>query len=122
MEECDGDSTVSFDYDLEPFVSLNRERARKNIQAFYLGTGLDVVTFQGEILTVVVFKEKVFNQIFKEVLGENKEGRIITDKNRWGRPFTEEQLKSYEAKNILASGETILRLAWKNRAFFKSLF
>jgi hypothetical protein len=133
MEEYDGDSTVPFSYSEEPFLSLEREKAANNIKVFYLGTGLDVITFQGEILTVAVFKEQTFNKIFSGhgktgartaggILKENREGKIITDNARWGRPFTQEEYDSYQVQNVLATGEAILNIAWRNKEVFKSCF
>lgn len=122
IEEFDGNSTVPFNYDVEPIVSLQTERNKNNIRPFYLGTGLDPITFQGEILTAVVFKEETFNKIFPKVLTENREGKIITDKQRWGRQFTREEYESYRGQNIIAAGEAILNIAWRNRQFFKKCF
>lgn len=122
MDEYDGSSTVPFNYNTEPFISLEGERAANNIKAFYLGTGLDVITFQGEILTAVVFKGETFNKIFPKILTENREGKIITDRDRWGRQFTQEEYNSYRDENVLATGEAILNIAWRNRQFFKACF
>ncbi len=122
LNEYDGNSTVPFDYSEEPFLSLENERANSNIKAFYLGTGLDPISFQGEILTAVVFKEKVFNKIFPNIINKNCEGKIITDKHRWGKQFTEKEFKSYRDANILATGEAILNTAWRNKHFFKKCF
>ncbi|MBE9572281.1 MAG: hypothetical protein IMF11_16765 [Proteobacteria bacterium] len=122
MDEYDGSGTVPFNYNVEPFNLLEGERAANNIKAFYLGIGLDVITFQGEILTAVVFKEDTFKKVFPKVLDENREGKIITDKDRWGREFTQEEYDSYQDANVLATGEAILNIAWKNRQFFKACF
>jgi hypothetical protein len=122
LAEYDGNSAVPFDYDAEPFMSLENEKAANNIRAFYLGTGLDAITFQGEIMTVIVFKEEVFNRIFGEPREMNREGKIITDRHRWGEPFTKEKVDAYQGKNILATGDAILKIAWKNKDFFMSVF
>ena len=122
MDEYDGNSTVPFNYHTEPFISMENERAKKNIRSFYLGTGLDPITFQGEILTAVVFKEGTFNNIFPNVVTKNFEGEIIADRDRWGRQFTQEEYNSYREANILAAGEAILNIAWRNRQFFKDCF
>jgi len=122
MKEFDGNSAVPFNYDIEPIISLQTERDKNNIRPFYLGTGLDPITFQGEILTAVVFKEETFNKIFPNVLTENHEGMIITDKSRWGRQFTQKEYESYRENNTIAAGETILNIAWSNIQFFKECF
>ncbi|NQT03586.1 MAG: hypothetical protein HQ580_16275 [Planctomycetes bacterium] len=122
MEEYDGNNAVPFNYQVEPFISIEDERRKNNIRPFYLGTGLDPITFQGEILTAVVFKEETFNKIFPKVLTKNLEGIIITDKDKWGRQFTQEEYDSYREANTLAAGEAVLNIAWKNRQFFKECF
>ncbi len=62
MEEYDGTSTVPFNYNEEPFASMETERDEGNIKPLYLGTGLDTISFQGEILTAIVFKEETFKK------------------------------------------------------------
>ncbi|MDD5327245.1 MAG: hypothetical protein PHY02_05465 [Phycisphaerae bacterium] len=122
MDEYDGNSAVPINYGIEPFVSLENERTNGNIRPFYLGFGLEPASLQGEILTVVVFKEETFNKIFPNVLTENREGEIITDKDRWGRQFTEEEYNSYREANILPTTAAILDIAWNQRKFFQKIF
>lgn len=122
IKEYDGNETVPFNYNVEPIVSLQDEIAKNNIRPFYLGTGLDPITFQGEILTAVVFKEETFNNIFPNIVTENFEGKIITDRDRWGRQFTQEEYASYRGANTFAAGEAILNIVWRNRQFFKECF
>lgn len=124
LEEYDGSQTVTFDYEAEPFRSINAELDKGNIRGFYLGTGLDPLTFQAEILTAVVFKEETFNHLFGPVRTENSEGKIITDASRWGKPFTKSEYESYKSgeANTLPAGEAALTLAWRNRDVFQSCF
>ncbi len=122
MTEHDGSGAVPFDYKKEPFPSLEKERMGGNIKAYYLGTGLDPITYQGEILTVVVFKHAAFKKIFPCIKTKNTEGSIITDEGLWGRPFSEVEVESYQRKNIMATGDALLKLSWKHREFFNSCF
>ena len=122
MDEYDGNNTIPFDYSSQPFLALEEEKAKKNIQPFYLGTGLDPATMQAEIMTVAVFREETFNRIFPAIKTENAEGSIITARNRWGLPFTREQLNSYTEENTLSSGQSILNLAWAHRKMFENCF
>jgi len=119
MEEYDGDSGAPFNYSQEPFISLEREKAAGNIKPFYLGIGLDPVTFQAEILTCVVYEEDTFTRIFYPIITRNNEGTIITEKDRWGRDMTEDEVAAYYSSNTLAAGEAILRLVTKNRRLFE---
>jgi hypothetical protein len=122
MEEWDGNSSVPFSYEEEPFATLMKEVAANTIKPYYLGIALDPITLQAEILTAVVFKESVFNSVFPKIITTNTEGKIITDRNRWGRPFTEQEYKNYEAINTLPAGYGALALGWKHRKFFQNCF
>ena len=117
MEEHDGDSVRAFDYKREPFNALAQARVDGHLKVFYFGVGLDPISLQAEILTVAVFRESIFNSIFGKVRSENAEGKIVTDAERWGRPFTAKEVNSYmgDAANTLASGQALLNLSWKHR-------
>jgi hypothetical protein len=122
MDEYDGNSTVPFDYSMPPFDMLDAEKACGNIKAYYLGTGLDPITLQAEIMTVVVFKEEVFQEIFPKIVEKNSEGRIITERNRWGKIFSRAEIDSYTDNNTLASAQSLLNLAWLHRETFENCF
>lgn len=114
-KEYDGNSTVPFSYLEEPYATLEKEALKNNILLFYVGTTIDPLAFQADILTISVFKEETFNKIFPEIKTENSEGKIITEKNRWGMEFTEKEYQSYEDTNILPSARSLLTFAWNNR-------
>ena len=113
--EFDGNSGKHYDYEREPLKTLNREKQKDNIKLYFLGFGLDPLTLQGEILTTCVFKNNTFNKIFSDIHDKNKEGDIISDYHRWGRPFNKENIELYLNEQTLAAGETILKLAWKHK-------
>lgn len=122
MPEHDGNSMVQFNYETEPFISLERERQHGNIKVFYLGTALDTITFQAEIMTVAVFKKESFDRIFVKIIYENKEGQIINDANEWGREFTITERDQYINANTLPSAQAILNIAWDNQQIFRNCF
>jgi len=104
-EEHDGTSGIPFNYNQEPYLSLEMERKLGNIKIYYLGIGLDVLTFKGEILTCIVYKEDTFNRIYGLTPRDrNKEGIIITDKDRWGRELSTDEIEGYFKTNTLAAG------------------
>jgi hypothetical protein len=122
VTDYDGGSNVPFNYGSAPHSGLNREREAGNIRVFYFGTGLDPVSLQGEILTVAVFKERTFLDLFPKVLQSNREGKINTAGDRWGHPFTEEECETYTHLNSHASGRLLLTLALRNREMFLDVF
>lgn len=121
-EDYDGRSNVPFNYDLQPYAELERERRSGNIRMFYFGTGLDPISLQGEILTVAVIKEETFRRIFPVIRTANREGKINTDGERWGHPFTDAECSSYMSSNTLASAKLLLTLALRNRSLFYDCF
>ncbi|MFB6317303.1 hypothetical protein [Saccharicrinis sp. FJH54] len=118
-EEYNGESGVPFNYNQEPFISMINAKSEGKFKLYYLGTGFDALSLQGEILTCAVFDEDTFHKIFPNVITKNKEGEIMTDRNRWGRPFDKE-VESYLKTNTLAACETILKLVKRNLSFFVS--
>lgn len=121
-EEYDGNSGVPFNYQKEPYLTLEKERLSGNIKLFYFGVGYDPLSLQAEILTCVVYKEEVFNKIYGLPPKErNSEGVIITDESEWGREFTDKEIESYYSSNTLAAGESILRIAQKHVQYFRDL-
>lgn len=121
-EDYDGRSNVPFNYDLSPYAELERERNSGNVRLFYCGTGLDPISLQGEILTVAVIREENFRNIFPVIRTANREGKINTDGNRWGHPFTEAECGSYMSSNTLASAKLLLTIALRNRSLFLDCF
>jgi hypothetical protein len=117
-DEYNGESGVPFNYNQEPFISIMNAKNEGRMKLFYLGTGFDAVSLQGEIMTCAVFDEETFFNIFPNIITENKEGIIITDKDRWGRP-SEDDLDSYFDSNTLATGETILKIVKEKLHFFR---
>ncbi|TVR56724.1 MAG: hypothetical protein EA420_19955 [Candidatus Competibacteraceae bacterium] len=120
--DYDGHSNVPFNYDLAPYRELENERKSGNIRLFYFGTGIDPISLQGEILTVAVFREDTFQRIFPVIRTANREGKINTDGNRWGHPFTDAECRRYISSNTLATAKLLLTLALRNTSLFYECF
>lgn len=119
QDDYDGHSNELFNYHLSPYRELCRGRQAGNIRLYYFGTGLDPLTLQGEILTVAVFRERIFNRIFPNVLARNSEGKFNNSGGKWGTPFNESECKRYLATNTLASGQLLIKLALLNYKVFR---
>ena len=120
MDEYDGNNTVPFDYKSQPYSILDAGKMANKIRPYYLGFGIDPITLQGQILTAVVFGEEIFNSIFMTPRLENREGKIFTESDRWGRPFTLNECNAYRNSNILPAGEATLNIAWEHRDLLTS--
>jgi transcriptional regulator with XRE-family HTH domain len=119
--EHDGNASALIDYDRqEPFRSLTQARREGKLRVFLLGVGLDPLTLWGEILTVAVFDDDAFDEIFGRMVGQNNEGTVVSVANpsRPARyvPFTEERVDQLvEAEPLAPAAAGCLELAWRDR-------
>lgn len=119
-EEFEGNDGISFDYDSEPYIVLEKAKSEGNLKVFYLGIGLDPLSFHAEILTCVVYKENTFISIFgKEPKKENDESILINQKDRWGIDVSEIQMYKND-KNTLSASIAIFDLVLKNMELLKN--
>jgi hypothetical protein len=119
--EHDGNASALIDYDgQEPFRSLNQARREGKLRVFFLGVGLDPLTLWGEILTVAVFDDDAFDEIFGMMVGQNHEGTVVSvanpSKPARNVPFTEERVDQLvEAEPLAPAAAGCLELAWRDR-------
>jgi hypothetical protein len=120
--DCDGNAPAPIDYErTEPFRGLNQARREGKIQALCFGIGLDPLTLVGEILTVVVIDDDVFDTVFANLIRTNAEGSIVLDSAtrtgfRLGIRFTEDNVnRLLEAEPIAPAAAGCLELAWQHR-------
>lgn len=120
MPEADGSSSEPIDYrHTEPFRSLNEARVSGALRAYTFGIGLDPLTLAGEILTVVVIDEDIYDRVFADLVSANSEGMIVASSPTLadGIPFTERNVRRLLDEEPLApAAAACLDLAWKHRA------
>ncbi len=123
LEEFKGEEGKIFDYSkTSPFSDYLREVEQGNIKNFFLGFGLDPLSLQAEVVSVSIFKEDTFNELFGSTpFTNNDEGVIITEADRWGIPFTQEEVDQRLEEGMLAAGDSALRLTFKHLDFFKNI-
>ncbi|MEU5957957.1 hypothetical protein [Streptomyces sp. NPDC047525] len=107
-----------------PYSELDTMRRNHDLEIWFLGIGLDPVTWKPEILTVVVFEETAFNRVFGPMLSENSQGpfvRMRDDNSGYaGLLFTRDIVKEYEhSSHTLPAGRACLSLAWRWRKVLK---
>ena len=87
---------------------------------YWLGLGIDPLTFVADMLTVAVFEAKVFDEIFGRLVTANAEGHRVEFEDGTGRaaglPLRADQvdrLARHEPMQV--AGAALLRLAWAHR-------
>lgn len=95
------------DYDTWPFAAELTAAAR----VFYLGMGVDPLTFATDMLTVAVFEASRFDALFGDLVSHNDEGRVLE-----GLPFTASNVERFvHHEPTQAAGAALLSLAWQHR-------
>jgi transcriptional regulator with XRE-family HTH domain len=122
--EHDGNASAPIDYETqEPFRSLNQARREGKVRVYCLGVGLDPLTLWGEILTVAVFDDDAFDQVFGDLVAANNEGTVVAvgGPGVRGIPFTQERVDQLLGREPFAPAAAVcLALAWRHRAMILS--
>lgn len=118
--EHDGSRRVNIDYAAWPlYRDLETAQSDGTVTPYLLGIGLDALTLAATILTVVVFDDSVFDQLFGEMVQYNAEGKIMAvgqGTAAEGIPFTEQSVQRLLTSEPMASpGAACLALAWQHR-------
>jgi hypothetical protein len=101
----------------EVMSALNDARASGGVSVWYLGVGLDPLTWKPEILTAAVWEPDVFDSVFRDMVAENDEGRFIfrDPETKAMIPFTEGNVDTSFRGTFLPAGTACLALAWRHR-------
>jgi hypothetical protein len=103
------------DYDGWPFAQrMTAARDAGEISAWCLGLGVDPLSYAADLLTVVVFDDEVFGELFSasSAGGHNDEGLILA-----ARPFDSDTVsRAVRTEPMQAAGAAVLALAWAQRA------
>jgi transcriptional regulator with XRE-family HTH domain len=119
--ERDGSSGEPLDYENWPlYRTLRRAREQDQVSVHCLGVGLDTLTLTATILTVAVFDDDVFDDVFGGAVLVNAEGVLITAAKASsvsdGIPFTSDAVHRLLRDEPMASpGACILHRAWHFR-------
>ncbi|MFD4531469.1 XRE family transcriptional regulator [Kitasatospora sp. NPDC058397] len=116
-----GSDRAPIDYAAWPLdKSLTAARADGRLRVFWLGLGMDPLTFVTDMLTVAVFDADLFDETFRRIVSANDEGHRVGLEDATGRsagiPFTAEQVDRLTATEPMQpAGAALLRLAWRHR-------
>jgi transcriptional regulator with XRE-family HTH domain len=117
----DGTAGTPIDYRAEePFRSMDAARRSGRVRVWCLGVGLDPLTLWGEILTVAVFDDEVFDELFSGLVVANDEGVVVTmatpGRPAHGVPFVEERVAQLLGSEPMApAAAACVALAWRDR-------
>ena len=106
------------DYERWPFYrELAAARAAGTLRVSCLGLGVDPLTLATDILTVAVFEAAVFDRVFRGLVGENAEGRVVIQDGSAAIPFTRANVTRYArgGEPVQTAGQALLGLAWQHR-------
>jgi hypothetical protein len=106
------------DYGQWPFHrELAAAREAGTLRVSCLGLGVDPLTLATDILTVAVFEASVFDRMFRGLVTENAEGRVVTQDGSAAIPFTQATVDRFTggAEPLQTAGAALLRLAWQHR-------
>jgi hypothetical protein len=106
------------DYGRWPFHrELAAAREAGTLRVSCLGLGVDPLTLATDILTVAVFEADVFDRVFRGLVTENAEGRVVTQDGSAAIPFTQASVDRFTSggEPVQTAGEALLRLAWQHR-------
>ncbi|MEV7597143.1 hypothetical protein AB0O91_07090 [Kitasatospora sp. NPDC089797] len=116
-----GSELAPIDYAIWPLNrSLSAAREDGRLRIFWLGLGMDPLTFVTDMLTVAVFDADLFDETFQRIVSTNDEGRRVGQEDATGRsagiPFTAEQVDRLTGvEPMQPAGAALLRLAWQHR-------
>jgi hypothetical protein len=98
--------------------ALNDARGDGGVSVWFLGVGMDPLMWKPEILTVAIFEPEVFDTIFRDMVTENDEGRLIfrDAETKQMTPFTESNTNDRIRDRLLPAGAGCLALAWQHRS------
>lgn len=108
------------DYGRWPFHrELAAARDAGTLRVTCLGLGVDPLTLATDILTVAVFEAAVFDRLFRGLVGENAEGRVVTQDGSASILFTQANVARFTGggEPVQTAGQALLRLAWQHREF-----
>ncbi|MEY9843058.1 hypothetical protein ABH940_000106 [Streptacidiphilus sp. BW17] len=117
-----GSGTAPIDYDAWDFYrGLGHAREEGRLRVFWLGLGMDPLTYVTDMLTVAVFDADLFDQTFRRLVTTNDEGHRVELEDGTGRasgiPFRADHvMRLTHDEPMQPAGAALLHLAWKHRA------
>lgn len=102
------------------YAALEDARGSGAITTWFLGIGLDPLTWKPEVLLACIFQEEAFDDIFASMVHRNPQGPLLHSRigapSVSGLPFSREAVSKYaDDPGTLPAGRACLALAWQSR-------
>jgi hypothetical protein len=102
------------------YTALEDARRSGSVVPWFLGIGLDPLTWKPEILVACIFLEDVFDAIFTSMVHSNPQGPLLHSRTGApsvsGLPFSRETVSTFaNDPGTLPAGRACLALAWQSR-------
>ncbi|WP_432575068.1 helix-turn-helix domain-containing protein [Kineococcus sp. SYSU DK005] len=115
-----GGEETPVDYEHWPFLrTLQQARTGGRLQVHFLGIGVDPLTLAASIMTVAVFDDDLFDQVFADAVAVNAEGVLTaaagTCRVSDGFPFTEQAIAHLLHGGMTPPSAATLHRAWTLR-------
>ena len=114
-----GSDRAPIDYARWPFfAALTAARRAGTLRGYWLGVGVDPLTLDVDLLTVLVFDAPFFDAEFGGLVEANDEGYLLRghDPADVGLEFTAESVQRFTAAEAMQpAGAAVLALAWQHR-------
>lgn len=116
-----GSDQLPIDYDAWPLnKTLTAAREAGTLRLFWLGLGMDPLTYVTDMLTVAAFDAELFDETFQQMTTSNAEGHRVGTEDGTGRsmgiPFTAAQVdRLTSSEPMQPAGAALLSLAWHHR-------
>ncbi len=99
---------------------MQRAREAGHLRAYVLGVVLHALSLNPSILTVVIIDDTAFDDLFRDLVAVNAEGRVVTsldnDQSVYGLPFTQVTVRQFLDREPLGgTSAACLALAWRYR-------
>jgi hypothetical protein len=114
-----GSEQAPIDYDRWPFyAALTGARRAGTLHGYWLGLGVDPLTLDVDLMTVLVFDAPFFDREFGGLVAANDEGHLLQghDPADVGLEFTAGNVDRFtRTESMQAAGAAVLALAWQHR-------
>jgi hypothetical protein len=104
------------------YAALEDARRNGTCTSWFLGIGLDPLTWKPEVLLACIFQEEAFDAIFSSMVQRNPQGPLLHSRigapSVSGLPFSRDAVSKYaDDPGTLPAGRACLALTWQSRKF-----
>lgn len=119
-EEAEGDNGAALSYSEPPYAAIDSAYRNQTLRVSVLGMGLDPLTLFAELVVVVCVDAETFDDIFRDMVRVNREGKFRGSALSRGRlegyRFDDETVSALQRQhNLSPAARAALEVAWRCR-------